>query len=34
MSEDMYIKLMELIKDMTPDELDKLIDFIKSIINR
>lgn len=34
MSEDMYIKLVELIKNMTPDELDKLMEFIKSIINR
>ncbi len=34
MNEDMYIKLMELIEDMTSDELDKLIEFIKSIINR
>lgn len=34
MREDMYIKLMEIIKDMTSDELDKLIEFIKSIMNR
>lgn len=34
MSEDMYIKLVELIKNMTPNELDKLMEFIKSIIDR
>ena len=34
MRKDIYIKLMELIKDMTIDELDKLIEFIRSIMNR
>ena len=34
MKDDFYIKLSELIKDMSKEEIEKLIDFARALIAR